>query len=295
MKILVTGGTGFIGKNVIRRLLENNCEIHCVIRKKSITFDDDRIKYYIDDNSSTGLENYFCENKFDGVIHLASCFLAQHSAEDVPDLINSNLLFATRILESAVNNKVKWFVNTGTFWQNYQDNDYCPVNLYAATKQAFQVISQYYIETSSIKFVTIKLNDTYGPGDTRRKIFNLWNTINQTNEKLLMSPGDQIIDIVFIDDVVSAYMRLIDLLQLDSNSIINGSEYAVSSSKRYSLRNLAKVFESVAGKQLPIVWGGREYRKREVMNPWTKGRPVPGWRAKVSLEEGIKKVIEDES
>jgi hypothetical protein len=54
------------------------------------------------------------------------------------------------------------------------------------------------------------------------------------------------------------------------------------------LKKVASIYQKVAGKKLRIVWGGKPYRVREVMTPW-KGKLLPGWKAAVDLETGIRK------
>jgi len=293
MRILVTGITGFIGKHLMKRLSSEGHDIFAVVRGQSAKdkLEQNDIKFFVDNNSTEDLIGYFKRNKFDGVIHLASCFVVEHRSEQIHELINSNLLFATRILEAAVKTNVRWFINTGTFWQHYGNKDYSPVNLYAATKQAFESIAKYYMESSEIIFVTIKLNDTYGPEDTRPKIFNLWKKVSESGETLGMSPGEQFMDITFIDDVVDAYMRMIELLESDAARTLKGKSFAVSSGTPVKLKDLAEIFARVTNKKLNIIWGERPYREREVMRPWNKGRRIPGWEAKVSLEKGIAKLF----
>ncbi len=292
MKILITGVTGFIGKHLSKKLLKQGNTIYAIIRKQSARekLEQNNIKCFIDNNSTEDLITYFENEKFDGVIHLASCFIVEHKPEQIIELINSNILFSTRVLEAATRSNVKWFINTGTFWQHYENRDYSPVNLYAATKQAFESIAEYYMETSKINFVTLKLNDTYGPEDTRPKIFNLWKKAAETGEPLGMSLGEQLIDIIYIDDVIEAYVSMIKLLKNDNAREFRGKSFAVSSGNPVKLRELAGIFTKVTNKKLNIRWGERPYRKREVMVPWNKGESVPGWSPKVSLEEGIKKI-----
>ena len=201
-------------------------------------------------------------------------------------------MFSTRVLEASVKANVKWLINTGTFWQHYENRDYSPVNFYAATKQAFEAIAQYYLETTNINFVTLKLNDTYGPEDTRPKIFNLWLKIAGTSETLDMSAGEQLIDIVYIDDVVEAYVKAIELLENDNDKKLKGKSFAVSSGRHIKLRELARVFEEVTGKKLNINWGKKPYRKREVMVPWNKGQTLPNWKPTITIEEGIKRICD---
>ena len=178
MKILVTGANGFIGQNLVKVLLDKNYEVHCIVRVDSNTSNiSQNITIFKYDQNIGGLIEYFNEQKFDGLIHLASLFLATHTKNDISNLISSNIKFGTELLEACKISDVKWFINTGTFWQNYENEDYNPVNLYASTKEAFKNIAKYYTETSNLIFTTIKLNDTFGANDTRNKVFNLWNKI----------------------------------------------------------------------------------------------------------------------
>ncbi|MFZ5374581.1 MAG: NAD-dependent epimerase/dehydratase family protein [Campylobacterota bacterium] len=290
MKILLTGATGFIGQHLTEKLIEAGHTVHAIVRNSS---DPARLNplanAYIHDETAASLIDYFEREHFDGVIHLASLFLATHTADQIGKLIASNVTFGTVLLEASKTSKVKWFINTGTFWQHYRDRDYDPVNLYAATKEAFEKIAAYYSETSGLIFTTLKLNDTFGPDDTRNKIFNLWEKNSQTDEVLEMSGGEQLIDISYIDDVVSAYLKLTEHLSSEHANDFRGKSFAVISASRMSLKDLACKFEKATGKRLNIVWGARPYREREVMVPWTKGKPVPGWKPRYTLHEAIQK------
>lgn len=289
MKILVTGATGFIGNHLSRRLLKNGHSICAVLRNESASAGLKRrgIDYFVDPGDTEELIEYFSKEKFDGCVHLASCFIVEHKPADIPDLINSNLLFSTRVLEASARTDVNWFINTGTFWQHYENNEYSPVNLYAATKQAFEAIIRYYSDIFSINIVTLKLNDSYGPEDVRPKIFKLWSDIAESGETLEMSPGGQLVDFTHVYDIVDAYIRMIEILENEDPGNYRGRSYAVSSGSPIKLKELAEVFSRVTNKKLNIKWGKRPYRKREVMVPWSKGERVPGWGPKISLEEGI--------
>lgn len=295
MKILITGATGFIGSHLIERLLKEKHKVYALVRpstdKSKLS---KKVSIYISDGSDNSIDNlktFMISEKIDGIIHLASLFQAAHKPEDIQRLIQTNVQFGAEVLEAASLAKIPWFINTGTFWQHYKDKEYSPVNLYAASKQAFEVIAQYYTETTGLNFVTIKLNDTFGPFDTRSKVFALWSKISKSQEVLGMSPGEQIIDISYIDNVVDAYLQMITLISKDKNRKYNNKSFAVQSNKKMSLKKLAVLFEKVSGQKLNIDWGAREYRFREVMVPWSKGRKIPGWKQKVSLEEGIKKTL----
>jgi CDP-paratose synthetase len=296
MKIFVTGATGFIGKHLVNKLIGKGINVTVNLYGNEIPpFDSIVSTYRINENNPNDDISFLKQESFDGVIHLASLFLAQHKSKNVIELIDSNIRFSSYILECSAQAKIKWFINTGTFWQHYQNNVYSPVNLYAATKQAFESIAQFYIDTNQIQFCTIKLSDTFGPYDTRPKIFNLWKKIAKSGEILEMSPGEQKLDISYVDDIISAYFILLQHLHSQNSVIENGDVFAVKALNRYTLKNLAKIFEDVTGHKLNIKWGSREYNTREVMNPWDIGKVVPGWTPKSILTDSIKKVFYYES
>lgn len=289
MKILLTGVTGFIGRHLAERALEKGHSVCAIVRNRAAQSELAKIAVasFVDNGSMTDLMEYFAGNRFDGVIHCASCFRAEHHPEDISVLIDSNVRFPAKLLESSIRTGVKWFINTGTFWQHYDNRAYSPVNLYAATKQAFESIAAYHMEVFDIVFITLELTDTYGPDDKRPKIFTLWKKIAESGESLEMSHGEQLIDTVHVNDVVDAYFRMVELLSGDSAGSFNGKSFAVSSGAPIKLRNLADIYAKVTGSKLNIEWGKKPYRKREVMVPWNQGQAIPGWRPKISLEEGI--------
>ena len=297
MKVLLTGITGFIGSHLTERLLSDGHEVHAIVRNSSrideLSYDLRRnVNFHVYNKNNTIMQvitNICKENKPDIVYHLASLYLATHKYEDIRNLIESNVTFGTEILEAIKANGIKNFVNTGTNWQHYLNAEYDPVNLYSATKQAFEDILQLYKETADFKVISLQLFDTYGRNDKRRKIFNLFKEIVESGETLAMSPGEQLIDIVYIDDVVESFL-LAGKYLFEGKYNLCGT-YGVSSKNAIKLRELAAIFGKVSGKNLSIKWGGRPYRDREVMVPWNTYETLPGWEPKINLEEGIKKFL----
>lgn len=291
--ILLTGATGYIGRHLLNSLLQNGYTVCVVLKKEEISPFPEDIKWIkVDENNPEDTINALKKNQIYGVIHLASYVQSgPHETKDVFNLISSNVLFGSVILECAVKAEVEWFINTGTYWQNYQSLNYSPVNLYAATKTAFEDIARYYIESSQIIFHTLRLFDVYGPGDTRPKILNIWERISHTGEVLGMSPGEQILNLTYIDDVISAYLLMVNYLTNDKRRFDNGRIFFLKSTKRYSLKKLAEIFEKVSGRKLSIKWGAIPYRDREIMVPIEKVEVIPEWKSKVGLEEGIKKLL----
>lgn len=291
MNILITGSTGFIGREVAYSL-RDKYNIYILVRKSSDLSALDLINLTVlRYEQYSELTDIFKEYKFDGVIHAASTVMVEHKLEQITSLLDSNILFGTYLLESSKMTNVKWFLNTGTFWQHYNNEAYNPVNLYSATKEAFEDIAKFYTQSSNLIFTTIKLNDTFGLNDSRDKIFNLWLKISRSGESLDMSGGEQIIDISFIDDIVSAYASMVENFRKDHADQYNNQSFVVTNKERPTLRELSIIFEEVSGEKLFINWGARKYREREVMQPYSLGNSVPNWKQRFTLRDAIKKVI----
>ena len=111
----------------------------------------DRIKIYEHDGSTEHLENIIAAANPEIVFHLASLVLAQHQEKDIVPLIQSNVQFGAQLVEAMLQNGVYQLVNTGTFWQHYENQDYNPVCLYAATKQAFETLLQILLGDYSVE------------------------------------------------------------------------------------------------------------------------------------------------
>lgn len=285
---LITGATGFVGSHLARRLVQEGWRVHMVSRVDSRLPEAEEFAYvtnHIYDSSTNSIVNCVVQAKPDVVFHLASLFLSQHAVKDIEPLIQSNVLFGSQLLEAMKVNGITSLINTGTSWQHYKNDDYNPVCLYAATKQAFEAILEYYIQACGIKAITLKLFDTYGPDDPRPKLFSLLSAAATSGETLNMSGGEQLIDLVHIDDVTEAY--LIAAQRLIECKVKQHELYSVSSGNPMPLRDLVKLYSEVIGSAINVNWGARQYRFREVMKTWTGGSSLEGWQPKYSLADGM--------
>lgn len=293
-RALVTGATGFIGSHLVRRLLDAGWETHVVLRKPGRSDEGHgRARAYVHDGSTVDLVRIVSASKPTVVFHLASLFLTQHQAPDVERLIASNVLFSTELAEAMVANGVKSLVNTGTSWQHYEGADYNPVNLYAASKEAFEVIARYYSEAYGLRMITLKLFDTYGPSDLRGKLIGLLLAAARDERTLSMSLGEQYIDLVHVDDVVDAY--LVAAERLISGLVEKEECYGISSGEALRLRDLVDLVEKVSGKSISIDWGARPYRPREVMEPWSGYQVLPGWAPRIPLPVGLQGLWQEQA
>ena len=293
-RVLISGGAGFVGSHLIRACINQGWQVGVLYLPEAgldqIVQFLPQINTFAVDQTTESVFSAVEKFKPDVVIHLASIFLAKHTSADIQRLIQSNITYGTQILDAMANFGVRYLVNTGTSWQHYESEPYNPVNLYAATKQAFEDIVDFYIQSGKMEAVTLKLFDTYGVGDPRPKLFNLLEKTIREGSRLEMSPGEQLIDIVHVDDVARAYVLAAKRLLTEQ---VDGHEkYAISSGNPLRLRDLAGMFEKISGKPLNIVWGGREYREREVMVPWNNGPSLPGWSPEITLEDGIRSILQ---
>ncbi|WP_414151384.1 NAD-dependent epimerase/dehydratase family protein [Acetobacterium carbinolicum] len=289
-KAILTGATGYIGSSLLRELLKKKWRVIIVVRKTSSFHYIQDIKNEVEifefDNDLNKMVDLFDEIKPDVVFHLASKVIVQHDINDIPDIINSNVLFATQILEAMTRTNTANIVNTGTSWQHFGNEQYNPVNLYAASKEAFFSILKYYNEAFGVHSITLELFDTYGPNDKRPKVLNLIKDIDKNSASLEMTPGEQEVNLVFINDVVRAYIIAAEILISDNERHVNKS-FSICAKETVTLKELVILYEMVNKTELDIKWGAKSYRNREVMSIWNKGEILPGWNAEIKLEEGL--------
>ena len=275
MKVILTGTTGFLGSALLRRCRELGIETVVVGRTPV----------------DLCLSDVLVPNvPFDGCIHLATCYLPSHTEGQIPDLIDANVTFGTRMLEASVKLGCKWFVNAASFWQHASDG--IPVNLYSAMKEAFQGIAAYYNAAYGLKVANLELTDTYGEGDTRKKLVNLWSRALSEQAPLPMSKGLQEIELVHRDDVVDAFLTLARMLDTDNEKMKGCGETYFLPVEKMTLRETASVFEEATGGKLSIQWGARPERAREIMKIAHRGSPLPGWKQTISLASGFTRLYE---
>jgi nucleoside-diphosphate-sugar epimerase len=289
-RALVTGASGFVGSQLARRLVEEGWEVHVLLRAGSSL---DALAPVIDaltvhrfGGTTIELVDLVRAAQPDAVFHLAAVFLAQHQPEEIDTLVQANILFPTQLLEAMAANGVRLLVNTGTAWQHFENRDYDPVNLYAATKQAFEALLAYYVNAGGFSVATLALFDTYGPHDPRPKLMSaLWKAA-ASGQALSMSGGEQLLDMVYIDDVIDAYLATERALR-DAGPV--QLHYGVSSGAPLTLKELVAAFEAALGVHVQVGWGERPYRPRETMQPWTRFEAPPGWQPRMQLKEGLRR------
>lgn len=292
---LVTGGSGYIGSRLVARLVAEGWRVHVVLRPSSslglLESCADRVTIHRHRGATGEMLDIVAAVRPDVVFHLAAMATAEHRPESIDQMITNNVLYSTQLVEGMMRSGVKNLVNTETFWQYGDGSDgYAPAYLYAATKQAFRDILQYYVKIDAIRAISLVLFDTYGPRDPRKKLFGLLKEAARENRTVDMTPGEQIVDMTHVNDVVDAYVHAAGMLL--KGGVERFETYAVSSGRRVKLKELVALAARETG--LPIFpnWGGREYRPNEIMVPCS-GVPLPGWSPTTELEVGIREVFSE--
>jgi nucleoside-diphosphate-sugar epimerase len=286
--VLVTGATGYLGSRLVSALVEEDYDVHVLVRASSYLDRLDsclsRIEIHVDDGTTKGLATSIGDLGIDVCFHLAAHCLARHTAADVAPLIESNIAFPTRLAEALASERAPIFVNTGTVWQHVKGRPYRPSALYAATKQAFEDVLRWYAEEGKLRVITLVLYDTYGPRDTRGKFIDLLRGASAEGRELATSPGEQLIDLTYVDDVVQAFLMAPMVAEKEGEPFLR---YSVASRAPLSLRSLVEHVERVVGTRIPVRWSALPYRASEMMSYWDAGPTLPGWTPRIGLEEGI--------
>ncbi len=290
-RVIISGATGYIGIHLVEALVKRH-EVYAIVRKQSKL---DKLKKYLSaehiillDDEERDFYQRIMEIKPEYFVHLAGKFISNHSKNDISDLVESNYVTPVKMLDAICQAGCKNIINTGSYWQNYNGEPYNPVNLYAATKEAFLDMIKYYTESMGCKCITLKLFDTYGPYDERKKILNTICNIKE-GDSLDMTSGEQKMFYCYIDDVVSAYIQALTLIR--ARVAGEHEEYAVRGENSSSLREIVLQFKKISGKNIKFNFGERPDRDREIANPDGIGVILPGWKCKVTLEEGLRRLV----
>lgn len=290
-KILITGSTGFVGKHLVKKLYNEGHTILEITRNetKSIElFGHMTSKIEVND---TNFHNKILEFNPNVIVHLAAYLTSSDKWDDVEKLIDSNILFLSKLLNTVSKLKLDLFINTGTFAEYFNgDDNFNPAYFYAATKTASRSILNYYANAYNFKQSTVVPYTIYGGNDSSKKIIDIILESTKTKKKLELSPGEQVLDFIHIDDVTSFYLHLIK----HKKKIPNKTNFKLGTGLGHNLKQVSSILESISNKKTNINWGGIKYRQSDVMYAVANLDEIKDkltWKPKISLKEGIKKII----
>lgn len=295
MNIVITGSTGFIGRHLTPALVEqgyNILEITRSIEKSTTLFGQATNKHLLTkDNNSLKL----VLEKFrpEVCIHLASFLTSGDSYQDMEKLVDSNLLYLLRLLDALKGSGVKFFTNTGTFAEYFKGDDCInPAYLYAATKSASRYFVEYYSNVYGFKHATVVPYTIYGGTDSQKKLIDLIYDSLLSDITVELSPGEQILDFVHVNDVVDFYLRLIK----NYSRIPTHKVFKLGTGEGTSIKQLAELMEILSGKKANIAWGAKPYRPRDIMlavADTSEQTKLFNWKASINLREGLQMYLQN--
>lgn len=289
-RLLVTGATGFAGRNLVGRLVSLGAQVGALTRCGS------RAEALLGAHPGVvalpaqgdAMRAAVAAFRPEGLFHLA----AHRGAADAwsaRDAAAFNVLWAIEIVEAAMAAGCRLLVDVGTQSQHRTGcPDYAPTDFYAASKQAFQDFLVAYRECAGLRAVTLKLSDTYGPGDDRGRLLQRLLGAQASGAAIDLTPGEQRIDLVHVEDVVAALIRAFHALE---SGAALGASHAVRTGRPLSLRALVGLVEALGGRRIDARWGAIPYRPGTIMSPWAQPT-LPGWRAQIALEDGLRQLID---
>lgn len=267
--IILTGGTGYLGRHLSSALETKGYHVLCLRR----AFSDEQA------------EALFTHQPVFAVIHLATCY--GRNGESMAELTEGNLLFPLKVLHLAIKHKVKAFLNTDTILTRF-------LNPYALSKAQFAEWLK--LSADNITAVNIRLDHFYGPFDTPNKfIAFLFKSFRENVPELNLTEGAQTRDFTYIDDVVNAYLSILK----HSDEFPRGkvTAFEVGTNRKTSIKDLVQLLQRTCGNTATrLNFGALPYRKNEQLDYDldTTALESLGWKAEVSLEQGLCNIMREE-
>lgn len=298
MKVMVTGGAGFISSHIVDLLIENNYEI-CIIDSLEHGNTENinkKAKFYKMDIRDPGITEVFIKEKPDFVIHNAAQISVPASVEDPMNDASINILGTINILEASRKANVKKIIYPASA-AIFGEPSYLPIDEehplemlsgYGITKHTVEHYLKVYKSLYNIDFVVLRCSNIYGP---RQDSSGEGGVVAIFCEKLLndeipciYGDGEQIRDFVYVKDVADAY-----LMSLKSN--INGI-YNVATNTKITINELYKAINVILHKNIVCTYAPeRRGDIRESYMSYDKINKKIGWEPETNLTKGLQETL----
>jgi len=305
MKILVTGGAGFVGSNLVDSLIEKNHEVVVVDnlstgKKENLN---GKAKFYEVGIRDPKISEIFEEERPEAVFHLAAQISVRESVKDPKKDAKINVLGSLNVIQSFIEHfesdisRAK-FIFTSTGGAIYGDTeeiptpeDYLafPVSPYGIHKLTVEKLLNYYNKEKGLPFTTLRLGNVYGPRQDplgeAGVVAIFTNQFLEGKQPVIYGDGEQTRDFVYVEDVVKAHLLA---LKECKNEIFNvGTSYETSINEIFHA--LKKITDSdMEGKHGKAKPGEQ---RRSCLSS-SKIKKELGWSPKYDLYQGLKKTVE---
>ena len=303
-KILVTGGTGFVGSHLVEALARAGARV--VVPYRSLDpfsyfavsgLDKKTVLAQCDLKDRRRIVDLVTKYEIEDVFHLGAQPIVETAYNNPVETIETNVMGTAYILDAAwMSGTVKRIIVTSTDKvygksQNAytEESPLLGDHPYDASKSAADMITRAYVKTYGAPVVTVRFGNIYGPGDLNgsRIIPGIIKTAITGEVLPIRSDGTFVRDYVYVRDVVSAYLFLIEQVEAQSGTVFN-----VASDTSVSVIDLIKKAQTILGVKIP--YRVLNSQKNEIpyqhLN-WEKIRTL-GWKPEYSLSQGLKETYE---
>mgnify|MGYP006086198681 FL=1 len=290
--LLLTGTTGFVGYKFLSFALSNGFSVVDILREKNKknkkirelrnTYPKKYKNIFFANNNN--LSSQLKDIKADYFINFATLYSNNHSHSQIVDFIDSNILFPTLIYD-IINNKIKKMINFGSMMQHSKDEKLVSKNLYAATKNAFEMIANYYANTNNkTKFYNIKFYESFGDNDKRKKIIPTIIKNYKQNKITKITSKQLALNIIHTDDIINSIMILLN------NNITSGT-YCIKNTNNIKISQLIIMLNKVLNKKIKVKYGNKSITS----NYHNNLKILPNWKPNKNLENKIIKTFKNET
>ncbi len=303
MKILVTGGAGFIGSEFVRQSIKNDIDT-IVIDKLTYAGDLQRLKevedkitfYKADITNKEFLDFIFKKEKPDIVIHFAAESHVDRSILDPSSFIETNIKGTQILLDLAKEHDIKLFINIATDevygelgedGQFYEDSPLVPNSPYSASKASADMLGRAYFRTYGLPVITLRPSNNYGQWQYPEKLIPVVILKALNNQSIpVYGKGENVREWLFVSDCAEAVFNVIEKGKA-------GEIYNIGSGEERRNIEVVKSILDILGKSYDLIEfvkdrPGHDYRYS--LNTKKIQKEI-GWKAKTSFEEGIDKTV----